>query len=165
MTTSDSGSKAQRMRKAIASDEGHFETVLACLAILAEAEQETATAIEALRVATRERDEALANVARYEAKGPVLLVAEHADMCEAHFAINGERICNDPDADCSVAYIDDAYRDQLARCVAVVQRELDGQLESMSWVTHGLSGTVDAQLQGVVHGLRRALYALTGGDP
>jgi len=80
MTTSDSGSKAERFRAAIdaygaeASMPRYYEEtskeLAEALAILAEAEQETAAAIEALRVATRERDEALANLERYKSEWP-----------------------------------------------------------------------------------------------
>jgi len=80
MTTSDSGSKAERIvdlfNKYLEDDDpiGLLDARARCLAILAEAEQETATAIEALRVATRERDEALAKAERgselVESDGP-----------------------------------------------------------------------------------------------
>lgn len=66
-----------------------------------------------------ERDAAQARLARYEAPGPVLLVAEHERHCPMAargFAANAG-MC-----ECSHEERKAAYREQHARCVAVVER-------------------------------------------
>lgn len=94
----------------------------------------------------REQEDALARLARYEAPGPALLTAEHGDYCYSVVA-PGDDNCS-----CTKAIIDAAYREQHARCMAVVER-LMREIDEDPRASHlGL----------YAGGVRMALAALTG---
>lgn len=110
--------EVERLRASVAALDA--DRVKACEALV--------RASAAHSVAQQERDAALAKMARYEAPGPALLVAEHDGECgavvgwvhnntsdsfgDAQWDMLGEILHDMRDA---------AYREQHARCVAVVE--------------------------------------------
>lgn len=90
----------------------------------------------------REQEEALARLARYEAPGPALLVAEHSDYCYSVVA-PGDDNCS-----CTKAIIDAAYREQHARCVAVVERVIAEHREHGDGRRRSVAGAILAALTG-----------------
>lgn len=71
-----------------------------------------------------EYEEAAAKVARYEAPGPALLVAEHDIACTRNCRKRVVGCCACCTVTCPFETRDDAYREQHARCVAVVERAI-----------------------------------------
>ena len=82
-----------------------------------------------------DRETYCTKLARYEAPGPALLTAEHDKFCQ-HVV----------DCGCNIGSKDAAYREQHARCVAVVERLMLRRLRG---------GATE-------HGVELALAALTG---
>ena len=77
--------------------------------------------------ALKENADLRARLARYEAEGPTLLKAEHDSDC---FFVECTQDCEEGavsgDCDCTKSIREDAYREQHARCVAVVGRAFRG---------------------------------------
>lgn len=101
---------------------------------------------ESIRVSqlNAELNEKHDRLARYEAPGPALIQEAH----ECHCAGGG---CDDGDCDCGAYEMNRAYREQHARCVAVVDQVL---------LQHSILSSHDALIG--CEALRKALAALTG---
>jgi hypothetical protein len=88
-----------------------------------------------------------AKLARYEAPGPALLVAEHYSDCSRDAFT---------ECDCEARPIDAAYREQHARCVAVVER-----VEREALVAVDSLGAREWQTRQEQHATERAILAET----